>query len=175
MKNNRIISLIGLCLTLSLNSFSQENDTSPRNIENRKNNIDLTIGGTGVITSLNYNRIIKIKPKYFINYSIGFGIIPYSGGITLPHQLTSNFGAKNSFLELGIGGFYWTDKGYGESYALERLHSYQLCPIIGWRKHFKSNLLLRTYACPFFSLVGEQLLGGNSFSPYLGISLGYSF
>jgi hypothetical protein len=174
MKENRIISLVGLCLLLSMVVYSQENDNNLSKLVKRKNNIDLTIGGTGLFASVNYNRILLVKSNYFINASVGIGTVPFIGGITLPHQVTFNLGKKSSFLELGIGGSYWNSKSNASGYT-ETVNSYQLSPIIGWRKHFNNNLIFRAYANPLIHISGEYYIENYSIIPYLGISLGYSF
>lgn len=132
------------------------------------------MGGTGLFVSVNYSRILLVKSNYFINASVGIGTVPFTGGITLPHQVTFNLGKKSSFLELGIGGSYWSSKSNSSGYT-ETVNSYQLCPIIGWRKHFNNNLIFRAYANPLFHISGENYIEDYSVVPYLGISLGYSF
>jgi hypothetical protein len=173
MKKNRIINLVGLCILLSSMVYSQENDDNLRKLE-RKNNIDLTIGGNGLFASINYSRILLTKSNYFINATIGIGTVPFTGGITIPHQITFNLGKKNSFIELGIGGSYWSGKSNASGYT-ETLNSYQISPIIGWRKHFNNNLVFRVYANPLFHISGEYYIENYSVIPYLGVSLGYSF
>ncbi|MCZ4695578.1 hypothetical protein DWB61_12705 [Ancylomarina euxinus] len=174
MKEIRIVSLVGLCLFLSVMAYSQENDDDLRRIMERKNNIDLSIGGTGLFASVNYNRMIFVKTNYFVNASVGIGTVPLNGGIAIPHQVTFNLGKKSSFLELGIGGTCWSGKSNASGYT-ETLNSYQLSPIIGWRKHFGNNLIFRVYANPLFRISGEYYIEDYSVIPYLGISLGYSF
>jgi hypothetical protein len=173
MKEIRIISLIGLCILLSSMAYTQENDNNLRKLD-RKNNIDLTIGGNGLFVSINYNRILLTRSNYFINTSVGIGTDLFSGGITIPHQVTFNIGKKNSFIELGIGGSYWSGKSNESGYT-ETLNSYQLSPIIGWRKHFSNNLIFRVYANPLFHISGVYYIENYSVIPYLGVSLGYSF
>jgi hypothetical protein len=173
MKKNKIISLVSLYFLLTSMMYSQENTNSIRKLE-RKNSIDLTVGGTGLFASINYNRVLLIKSNYFINTSVGVGAVPVTGGITIPHQLTFNFGKKNSFIELGLGGTYWSGKSNASGYT-ETLYSYQLSPIIGWRKHFNNNLIFRVYANPLFHVSGEYYIEDYPILPYLGLSLGYSF
>lgn len=168
-----MIYLIGMCLLLSVTVYSQENNANLRKSV-MKNSIDLTVGGMGLGASINYSRILLVKSKYFINASVGIGTVPSIGGITIPHQLTYNFGKKNSFLELGVGGSYWSGKSNDSGYT-ETLNSYQLSPIIGWRKHFKNNMLFRIYANPLFHINGEYYIENYEVIPYLGVSIGYNF
>jgi hypothetical protein len=102
----RVFSLIVLGLLLSSMAFSQEisDDLSKHRI--RKNSVDLTLGGSGLFISANYSRIIMVEPNYFLNASVGIGTVIMIGGVSIPHQLTFNFGKKSSFLELGLGGTF---------------------------------------------------------------------
>ena len=167
-------SLVVLFMSLSAMAYSQEDNSDIDTILERKNNIDLSIGGNGLFASFNYSRVLMVKSNYFIQASAGIGIVPFVDGITLPIQGTLNLGKKNSFLELGIGGTYLsgTKNTSGNS---EKTNSYQLSPIIGWRKHFNSNLVFRAYANPLFHISGEYFVEDYPVVPYLGISLGYSF
>lgn len=170
MKEIRIISLVGLCLLLSVIAYSQENEDLSETV--KKNTVDLTVGGTGLFVSVNYSRILLIKSNYFINTSAGIGTVIMIGGVSVPHQLTFNIGKKSSFLELGIGGTFWTGKSNESGYT-DIINSYYISPIVGWRKNFKNNLVFRTYANPLFYISGEK--SEYQITPFMGISLGYSF
>ncbi len=174
MKKLRIIIIVGLCLLLSVVAYGRMNNGSFRKVVERKNNIDFSTGGTGLFASFNYSRIVLVKSNYFINVSVGIGSVPFVGGTTFPHQVTFNLGRKNSFLELGIGGTYWSGKTNSSGYT-EAFNSYQLTPIIGWRKHFNNNLIFRIYANALFHISGEYYIENYSVIPYLGIGLGYGF
>lgn len=174
MKRSRIASLVALLLSLSVKAYSQGDNIDIKTTIEKKNNIDLSIGGNGLFASINYSRALMVKSNYFIQASTGIGIVPFVDGITLPIQSTFNLGKKNSFLELGIGGTYLSGKR-NTSGNSEKINSYQLSPIIGWRKHFDSNLVFRAYANPLFHISGEYFIEDYPVVPYLGISLGYSF
>jgi len=77
-------------------------------------------------------------------------------------------------MELGLGGNYWSGETNSSGYT-ETTSSYNLSPIIGWRKHFKNNLIFRVYANPIFHVSGEYFYEDNAIVPYLGMSLGYGF
>jgi hypothetical protein len=173
MKNVRIIILTALSLWLSGTGFTQNSDYGKVK-SHRKNNIDFTLGGSGLLASINYGRIVAVKSNYFINLSAGIGIVPFSGGFTVPHQLTFNLGTGSSFLELGFGGSYWRGKSDASGFT-ETLSSYHVSPVIGWRKHFDNNLIFRAYINPLIHITGEYYINEYSFIPYLGLSLGYSF
>lgn len=174
MKCGKVIGLIGISVFLSFVAFGQDDNQGGVMLLRWRNSVDVTVGGTGLVASFNIGRIVVVKENYFVNTTVGIGSVPYVGGFTLPHQLTVNFGKKSSFLELGIGGTYWYGNDFdtdvsGESYG------YQLAPIVGWRKYFKSNLIFRVYVNPLFHIAGTKYIDDYSVVPYGGISLGYSF
>ncbi len=140
----------------------------------KKNSFGLSVGGMGLGFALNYSRAIAVKDNYFVEASAGLGTLPSLGGYSIPHEVTFNFGSESSFLELGIGGNYWTGESNSSGYT-ETISSYQIAPIIGWRKHFKNNLLFRVYANPLFHVSGEYYYENNDVVPYFGVCLGYRF
>lgn len=168
----RNFSLMLIGLFMSTMAFSQVNSDVTDNQKVRRNSVDLTLGGSGLFLSANYSRTILVKPSYFVNASAGVGTVIMIGGVSLPHQLTINFGKKSSFLEVGLGGTFWTGKSNSSGYT-ETVSSYYLSPIVGWRKNFKNNLFFRVYANPLIYVSGEK--SDYAVTPYAGISLGYSF
>ncbi len=168
MRNIKGYILMSFLMAVSTSIFSQEN------IDLKKNSVDIAIGGNGLFISTNYSRIVLVKSNYFINTLVGIGTIMSVGGVTLPHQITFNFGENSSFLEVGVGGSFWSGKSNASGYT-ETITSYQLSPIIGWRKKFKSNLVFRVYANPLFHISGEYFIEDYSVVPFAGVSLGYSF
>ena len=169
MKNLKVIFTVVITFIISTSVAFSQNDMSNPYLEKR-NNIDVTLFGQGWGISANYSRILIVQPKYFLNTSIGIGSLPFLGGTTFPHQLTLNFGKSKSFLEVGIGGTYWRGTDMGE-----KASSYNLSPVLGWRKHFGNNITFRLYSNPFLNLSGNKLYGESIISPYGGISLGFSF
>jgi hypothetical protein len=169
----RNYSLLFIALVIPSMVFSQKtaDDLTTRNI--RKNCIDVTVGGSGLFLSTNYSRVLTVQPGYFVNASVGVGTVIMMGGTSVPHQLTFNFGKKSSFLEVGFGGSFWTGKTDSSGFA-EKTNSYNISPIIGWRKIFENNMNFRAYVNPLFNVSGEQITN-NKFTPYAGISLGYTF
>jgi hypothetical protein len=174
MKKIKALAWVMLCILWSTMAYGQKNDNDLRDLIQRKNSIDFSLGGTGLFAAANYNRIFSVKSNYFINASLGIGTVPFIGGLTFPHQVTLNLGKKSSFLELGIGGTYWHGKS-NESGFTETVTSYQLSPVIGWRRQFDNHLIFRTYVNPLFRISGEYFLEGYPVVPYLGISIGYGF
>ncbi len=174
MSEVRIGILVVCFLLLSLMAYSQSQDPDSKHLIERKNSIDLSIGGNGLFASVNYSRIILVKSNYFMNTSVGIGVVPFVGGMTLPHQVTFNLGSNNSFIEFGIGGSYWNGKSNASGFT-ETITSYQLSPLIGWRKNFSNNLVFRVYGNPLFHISGVYYIEDYIVIPYLGISLGYNF
>ena len=167
IKLNRAFKLFiitSLCIiTLAVNG--QE-----RNLQNslvKKNAVDFTLGGQGILGSLNYYRVLTVQPGYFVNFSVGAGTAYMVGGTTFPHQLTINFGKKSSFLEMGVGGTFWTGKDTSTG-TFDNVSSYVTSPVLGWRKHFDNNFTLRIYANPLMNSLEEII-------PFGGISFGYRF
>ncbi len=172
MKKTGKYSLVVIALLLSSMAFSQKTPEGLSKQRERKNSVDLTIGGSGLFLSANYSRTIVAKQTYFMNASVGIGTVIMIGGISVPHQLTFNIGKRSSFLELGMGGTYWTGKSNESGYT-ETINSYYISPIVGWRKNFNNNLVFRVYANPLFYISGEQ--SEYAVTPFMGICLGYNF
>jgi len=140
----------------------------------RKNIVDITLGGNGIFVSANYSRIVFIESNYFLCASVGIGTVPFIGGSVYPHQMSINFGKKRNFLELGLGGSYWIGKTNSSGYTLTTA-SYNFMPSIGYRAHFANNLVFRVYATPIKHLTGKSIYEDYPIFPYGGLSLGYSF
>jgi hypothetical protein len=176
MDKIKALSIVILFSLLSLTCFPQESNNNLAKRDSLKRNIfDFTLAGTGLVVSFNYCRIIQVKPDYFMSATIGLGSVPFAGGITIPHQLTYNFGRKNNFLEAGIGGVYW--QGYeNQENGKEQLYSYNIVPIVGYRKNFSNNkMVFRIYISPIIRVSGEYFYKTHPALPYGGISFGYSF
>jgi hypothetical protein len=139
-----------------------------------KNTIEVGFGGSGLAISASYRRKLAIRPRYYLNASVGVGTVPLSGGIVIPHQLSVNLGKWKNYFELGIAGTYWTGYSNASGYA-ERIYSYQLSPLAGYRRHFFNRMVIRVYANPLFHISGEYYLEDWSFIPYAGISIGHAF
>ncbi len=169
----RNYSLLFFALVIPSMVFSQEtaDDLTTHNI--RKNCIDVTVGGSGLFLSTNYSRVLVVQPGYFVNASVGVGTVLMMGGTSLPHQLTFNFGKKSSFLEVGIGGSYWTGKTDSSGFT-ETTSTYNISPILGWRKNFDNHVNFRAYVNPLFYVSGEQITN-YKVTPFAGISFGYTF
>jgi hypothetical protein len=165
-------SLIIFLAAIAFSSFGQIDSLKYNALVKKQNSFDVSIGGLGLFASLNFSRYVLIKENYFVNTSIGIGTVPMVGGMVLPHQITFNYGKNRKFLEVGLGGTYWGSKIHDEPNKEEVVHSYNLAPIIGWRIHFKNNMVFRVYATPIFHVAGAYILNDYSVLPYGGFSLG---
>lgn len=160
----KIFIVAAIIVSIS-NAFS--NDTTAM----KKNAISLEIGGNGLFLSANYQRHFPITEKCFLSGEVGIGSVPFVGGLSIPHQITINFGQKNSFFETGVGGSYWTGKTNASGYT-EREFSYMVSPIIGYRLQTPKGFLFRGYLSPLISVVGEPFIGNSAVTPMGGISFG---
>jgi hypothetical protein len=138
------------------------------------NSVSLNMGLMFLAPSVEYGRIILKKDKWFLNGAAGIGTIAVAGGIAVPHQLTFNFGKRSGFFEVGAAGIFWNGKTDSSGFT-ERESSYNIGPILGWRKYCKRKFFFRIYMNP---LVLSPV--SNDFSDVLyilntGVSFGYSF
>ena len=140
----------------------------------RINVVDITLGGPGLFVSLNYSRKHYIRREYFLNVSAGAGSYPGIGGISLPHQLTFNYGRGMNYFEAGVGGSYWRGIGFSSGNT-DIISSYNLSPVAGYRRDLYNDFVFRVYVNPLFHIAGDNFYEDRSVLPYAGISLGYSF
>ncbi len=139
-----------------------------------KNSIDISINFPFIAPSIEYGRVLTHKEKWFLNVSAGIGTVAYAGGVTIPQQLTFNLGKRSGFFEIGAGGIFWNGDTDSSGFT-ERESSYNIGPLLGWRKYCKRKFFFRVYMNP---LVLSPI--SNDFSDVLyilntGVSFGYSF
>jgi len=163
----RIIFLMVFISNVALGQISNE-------IQPESNSIDLTIGGLGLGVSLNYSAVFFSSKKYFTVASVGLGTMPALGGVSFPHKFTFNYGTNGNYVEFGLGGSYWIGSSNSSGYT-EKIDSYNLSPIIGWRKHFRKGIVTRVFASPLIHVFGEYFYEDKAIVPYLGVSVGYGF
>ncbi len=166
-----------LVILLSLPVLAQKKDFSRAEALQRRNNVTLTLGGNGLFLSVSYDRILVVKSNYFVDISAGIGIFPGIAGGNIPHQIVINKGKRTSFFMIGLGGTYEWHKT-DESGFTKSVNSYNLVPIIGWKKFFGSHLLFSIYASPLIHISGINLYGGGygyGVIPYAGVSFGFTF
>ncbi len=170
MKRTFSFSLI---LILFLSGLSAQEKTKPE-FTVPYNSVEANLSLLFLAPSLEYGRILLHKDKWFLNGSAGIGTVAMAGGITVPHQLTFNFGKRSSFFEVGAGGIFWNGETDASGFT-KRESSYNIGPILGWRKYCKRKFFFRLYMNP---LVLKPI--SNDFSDVLyilntGFSFGYSF
>jgi len=170
----RKILFIVFAFLFTLPVLAQKKDLAREQALQRKNSVALTFGGTGLFLSVSYDRILVVKPDYFVEASVGIGVFPDIAGAIIPHQIIINKGKKTSFLMIGLGGTYEWHKT-DESGFTKSVTSYNLVPILGWKKLFRSHLLFSIYASPLIHIAGIYLYGGYGIIPYAGVSFGYTF
>ena len=178
----KIITILGISLVFTTFIFGQ--NTKKVKFHLRKNIIDLAVGGSGQVLSLNYSRALFVKSKYFINASIGVGTAFYreyrgnnskvgDGNTSYPHQITFNYGKKYTFFEFGLGGVFMQENFLINNKKTSNL-SYFLAPVIGIRQYLFKRIVVKAFLTPIISFK-------NGFSPeehllsYAGASIGYSF
>ena len=167
---------MAVCVALPAYAQEVDRDSAMTETLKLKNTIDITFGGSGLVISASYNRKLLVRPGYYLNASMGIGTVPASGGMVLPHQLSFNLGKRESYLEMGIAGTFFTGlSNANDSGERERLYSYQISPLLGYRRHFFNNLVLRFYLNPLFHISGEYYIENYAIIPYAGLSLGHSF
>ncbi len=170
----RKVFIIIFAFLFTLPVLAQKKKFTRKQALQRKNSVALTLGGNGLFLSVSYDRILVVKADYFVEASVGIGIFPGIAGANIPHQIIINKGKKTSFLMIGLGGMYEWHKT-DESGFTKSVNSYNLVPIIGWKKIFGSHLLFSIYASPLIHIAGINLYEGYGVIPYAGISFGYTF
>ena len=174
MKRLLLYCLLVVSVALPAHAQEVDRDSAMTETLKLKNNIDITFGGSGLVISANYNRKLLVRPEYYLNASMGIGTVPASGGMVLPHQLSFNLGKRESYLEMGIAGTFSTGTS-DASGIIERQYSYQLSPIIGYRRYFFNSMVFRAYLNPFIHIAGVHLIKDYVVIPYAGLSLGHAF
>lgn len=125
----------------------QMNKPSTRNL--RKNALYVELGGTGVLGSLNYSRIVPFGEKHGL--ALAAGVAFYGDAIVNASYL---YGKTNKFLEAGVG------YSFVENF---------ITPQIGYRFQGKKGFLFRATV---MYLTDEEFVDGTLFG---GLSFGYSF
>ena len=161
-------------LILVLPVMAQKKDFTRHEALQRKNSFVLTLGGNGIFLSLSYDRILAAKPHYFVDANVGLGFIPMVSGTSFSQQVIFNLGKKTGFLMLGLGGTCEWDKTDASGFTKTET-SYNLSPVIGWKKIFRSHLMFQVYASPMIHISGTYLIQDWPVAPFGGIGLGYTF
>lgn len=151
-----------------------------------KNHLSFELGGAGIVGSLNYERLIKMKSNNKLLSRVGLSYIPdilndNKGVISLPFGLYYLIGIKHH-LELGINNtiVWWNFKGNADEskfadIKIQRGSSiyYYVMPSIGYRFenfHQKSMFFSLAYS-PIISFYKGDLVFNN----WAKIGIGFSF
>lgn len=131
-----------------------------------KNTVYFELFGSGIVYSLNYERIFKNK----ITLRVGAGYLPPNSNSIIDEMVSLPISSsylksmgENSFIELGIGGTY---------YKIDQSSGFFLSPIVGIREQnlFNGGAVARLNFIPVFQMVPKRNI-------YLtaGLSIGYNF
>lgn len=176
MKTKLITTILALC---GLLGFAQP--TADLSGTRPKNDISINLLGDASLFSFSYERFLIVSPNFLLAGKLGLGYnqeglfsftfclsppcipspaIIFEKYVTLPHQLTANFGAEKKFLELGIGGTIFSG-------------GYVPYVIVGFRVHplVSDKLSFRIFAQRRFFLKDTA---GINFIPF-GMSFGVAF
>jgi len=165
-----VITIIILLLTLPV--LAQKKDFSREEAFQHKNSVALTLAGNGLFLSIDYDRILFVRPKVFMDANMGIGVSPWVSGIIYSHQLIVNVGKKTGFFMVGVGGTFGWFKTDSSGFT-ETVFHYYLSPIAGWKKIFRSHLFLTVYASPLIPVYASGCY--NPVIPFGGASFGFTF
>lgn len=164
-----ILCFMGLLFTILSSSWGNNKDETPF----KKNTGYLELGGNGLLTSINYERQLFNKPG--LGFHVGMGIYGFKEPhLTIPFGFNYLINLKNnqSFLDFGLGMVYtkaevllYVTVKRPQGYVHTDFWSY--IPSIGYRRHTKSNYMIRVAVTPVINNIG--LL------PFFGFSIGKGF
>ncbi len=173
-KKNITAILFLFFLVLTNLGFSQilEEEPSSSVIQKFNYSVSSEFGGSAVIYSLNFEKIIHIHPGLASSVSIGAGL-PFSDQSTaddpssrsthyiVPMQYNFMFGRQSSFLDIGVTATYVHSK-----YDLKDKRSNGILPSyrVGYRFQGNDGFLFKLAYTPIYFR-----------TPHAGLSLGWSF
>ena len=172
MKTIKFLTLIAISLLVTTSIFSQEETQKKFSVP--KNSTYINLNMPFFAPSIEYGRVLHSGTKGFLDASAGIGSISFAGGVTVPHKLSYNFGKKSSFLEVGVGSVYWNGTTNASGYT-ERESSYNLGPVLGWRKYTKKHFFFRIYMNPLILSPISNDFEDIFYILNTGFSFGYSF
>jgi len=175
---NRLKAICLIILLLTLNVTGQEDPVVSENLI-RKNSIYLELLGTGMVPSVNYERIFLRK---FVSLAtrIGIGYSPENyqkDVLSLPVELVALLGRKRHHLEIGYGfTFYWEiyNKKYHNQGNGNINQQFFEFPRIGYRYTAKKGFVFRIGFTPVIQPF-ELSMFDRQFQPFGGVSFGYAF
>ena len=168
-----IICLI--CLFSSLMSFSQKSDS----LQLPKNSLFLELGGNACgFGSINYERVFPISDKFYISGRVGLGAFYFMNisSISIPVLGNVIFKIANILsLEAGLGTtlFFKKKQDSPEESGLDPL----LTGLIGLRlQHPGKGFCFRAGFTPIIETRKiDPYVFTQTFTPFAGVSFGYSF
>jgi hypothetical protein len=144
--SNLYASLVFLLFPITLSAQTEV----PTPANRPMHNLNLSLLGDASLVSINFEVLTRIHKNAFISTALGVGyqelfdltiIGPVrnentSGFMSIPHHVTGNFGFKRGFLEMGLGGTYFTGK-IDKRYVLYPILGFRLQPLKQDRAVFK--------------------------------------
>lgn len=142
--------------------------------DSRRNLAYFELGGNGLYTSINYERIITKKQKFGIHAGVGrYKDRNYFLTIPIGLRFIKQIKRSSSYLDLGFGATY--SRNDVQLYvAVKRNLPYDgyknnmnIVPSLGYRQYIKNRLMFRMAFTPVINEYG--------FIPYFGICVGGLF
>lgn len=167
--SNHYVFLVFLLLQVNLSAQTE----LPPPVNRPMHNLNLCLLGDGSLVSINFEVLARIHKNAFISTGLGVGyqesfdltiIGPVknentSEFMSIPHHVTGNFGFKRGFLEMGLGGTYYTGK-IDKRYILYPILGFRLQPLKQDRAVFKLFINIPVTKCsdvlffPFGTSIG---------------------
>lgn len=167
-----------LCTFIPVLILGQESDSNIN--KGKHNSVYIELLGNGIAPSINYERITA-NMKVNVGVRVGFGFSPeneYKALYTFPFEIVLVlFGSKKHHIEFGGGISYYLEVKKSEYYHDDEKHnddSILIFPRIGYRFTGNKGLLIRVGYSPVLELPALENFE-KPFSPWGGISIGYSF
>jgi hypothetical protein len=166
MKNIVLLTSL-LILTVTESIIAQDT-----NINFKKNQFYLEIGGNSLVYSISYERLLSED----FTLRAGFGITPgliFADGtfIHIPVTVSYLIGGKRSKFETGLGLTYFAGTDV-EVFGLDAGDQSLifLTGIVGYRYSSPGGFVFRIFFTPLYSSDADPY-----FYPYFGLSFGYAF
>lgn len=168
----QVLSLFLVLFLLTPCAVRSQNDS----VSHRKNAIYFEIGGAQGAHSMNYERIIKLKPLFDLNLRAGYGfdnLIDYNGNFNpdfaLPVMAGASYGLKHK-VECGVGQTFSntieTDIQTGEP---TRQSNFSTTFYLGYRyQNPEKRLLFRAGYSPIIEF-------NDRYKHWAGVSIGFIF
>lgn len=189
MNLKKIIILSAILLTFNLLKGQETFDSN-----SKKNALSIeAIGTSASPLSLNYDRVLLVKPSYHINLSLGLGYFPFVKNwnpiVGIPVNINMSMGKTKHFFEVGTGITYSSgmeQSGYdyigdfGRNSSMDDAESVKGL-LWSFRLGYKyqrptGGFFLRAGFTPLIRIkTFSDLKPENKFIPAFGLGIGYSF